>query len=151
MAVPLGFHQWAAASTGDGVRETGLATVKTSRSGVKVEPGSRRRMRPITRSLSRCTIAVSVRTPRAVASVDELQQQLAADADALPGVLDEDRELGGRGVGGGAVVPGDPDDLPADERHDGLAQVVVDGHEPRDGVGREAVHRGVEAAVDGVG
>ena len=45
----------------------GAATTRTSTSGVKVEPGSSRRISPITRSLSGWTVAVSVRTPRAAA------------------------------------------------------------------------------------
>ena len=100
-------------------------------------------------------VALDGRGQRADAAVggqaDELDEQLTAEAHALPPVLDEDRELGGRGVVGGAVVAGDADDLASDEADDGLAQVVVDGHEPLDRLGRQAAQRGVEAAVDRVG
>ena len=40
---------------------------------------------------------------------------------------------------------------PLELRHDGLAQVVVDGHQVPDDVVRQRVQRGVEAAVDGGG
>ena len=85
--------------------------------------------------------------PRA-GQLDQLGEQLTAQPDALPGVLDQNRELGGRRVGGGAVVAGDADHLAADVGDHGLAQVVVDVDEPVDGVGGESVQRGVEAAVD---
>src|ERR671921_1816942 len=53
------------ADTGSGCR--GLVTVRTSASGVTVEPGSSRRSRPRTGWLSGCTVAVKVRTPRRAA------------------------------------------------------------------------------------